>query len=218
MLAALHDPDLVAIGGLGAAFATLVLAIFAGFQMKASMNQVTTMTHSAQDQIDALKETTADELALVHKQIQASTAQNEAVREAARAQMQPIVFAHGFGSPLSDATGRDAPPGRVRLRYYLKNEGVGPALDVEHGVSIGGVDSTVNDAGARYRTPSAGETAPPGYPNSQAYGVLAVDVLNAEPDRIYWTRFSNVFGDRFEVLNYPEASRPAVFRELGSDG
>lgn len=95
MLAALHDPDLVAIGGLGAAFATIVLAIFAGFQMKASMDQVTTMKRSAQDQIDALKETTADELALVRKQIEASTAQNEAVREAARAQMQPVVFAHG---------------------------------------------------------------------------------------------------------------------------
>jgi hypothetical protein len=94
--------------------------------MKASVNQVTTMKRSAQDQIDALKETTADELALVHKQIEASTAQNEAVREAARAQMQPIVFAHGFGPPLSDPSGRDAPPERVRLRYYLENEGVGP--------------------------------------------------------------------------------------------
>jgi hypothetical protein len=135
MLAALYDPDLVAIGGLGAAFATIVLAMFAGFQVKASMDRVTTMKRSAQDQIDALKETTADELALVHKQIEASTAENEAVREAARAQMQPIVFAarvrttaqrshrarRAAGAdpppPLPEKRGRRPRPGRRARRF-----------------------------------------------------------------------------------------------------
>jgi hypothetical protein len=69
MIAALHDPDLVAIGGLGAAFATIVLAIFAGFQMKASRDQVTTMRDSADDQIKALRATTDEELRLVREQI-----------------------------------------------------------------------------------------------------------------------------------------------------
>ncbi len=76
--------------------------------------------------------------------------------------------------------------------------------------------------GARYRTISAGETLPPGYPNwrpieRQAHPALTVDVLNPGPDLVYWTRFSNVFGDRFEVLNYPDPARPAVFRRLRSD-
>jgi hypothetical protein len=43
-------------------------------------------------------------------------------------------------------------------------------------------------------------------------------LLNAEPDLVYWARFSNVFGDRFEVLNYPEACRPAACRELKTEG
>lgn len=169
MLAALHDPDLVAIGGLGAAFATIVLAIFAGFQMKASRDQVTTMQQSADDQINALRGTTAQELEAVQKQINASIDQNEAVRDSARAQLQPIVFAHGYGPPHQ---GGGVPAGRSRVGYYLKNEGVDPALDIEHGVLVGGVESTPEDVGLRFRTLSVGEVAPPGYPMSQAHAPL----------------------------------------------
>jgi hypothetical protein len=211
MLAALHDADLIAIGGLGAAGATIVLAVITYKLASASGRQIGVMRQAADDQIKALKETTDKELALVRKQIEASVAQNDAVRQAARAQLQPIVFAHGWGPPL---TGGDVPPGRIRLNYYLRNEGVGPALDVEHGISVGGVEMTIDDAGARYRTLSVGESAPPGYPNSAAFGPLHVMALNTEPDLFYWARFSNVFGDRFEVRNFPDASRAAGFRRL----
>lgn len=217
VFAALHDPDLVAIGGIGAAVATIILASFAFFQMRATQAQVTTMEQSAKDQIKALQEATDKELDLVRKQIAASTEQNKTAAAAARAQLQPIVFAHGWGDPKKGPP--HAPEGKVRVDYYLSNEGVGPALDVEHGISVGGVESTPNDAGSRYRTMSVGETAPPEFPNPSTpvrFFALGVVVLNTEPDLVYWARFSNVFGDRFEVLNYPEASRPAVFRPLPS--
>jgi hypothetical protein len=217
--AALHDPDLVAIGGVAAAVATILLAFFARFQMAAARDQVTTMRKSAEAQIEALKETTANELELVQKQIGAVIEGNDRVRDAARAQLQPIVFAHGFGPPTTgaDIRGAPVPSGRTRVAYFLKNEGVGPALDVEHGISVGGVKHTVDDAGSRYRTAAAGETMPPGYPDDTKYSPLAIDVLTAGVALVYWTRFSNVFGDRFEVLNYPDAGRPAVFRMLPSD-
>lgn len=216
MYATLHDPDLVAIGGLGAALATVILAIFAGLQMKAARDQIKTMKTSAEDQIAALRDTTDKELALVQQQIGAAMDQNEALRDSSRAQLQPIVFAHGLGDSVTDPMNpamRNLPPGRIRVTYHLRNEGVGPALDVEHGISVGGVESTPEDAGARFRTLAAGEEAPPMRPNLQ-YAPLYVDVLNAEPDLVYWTRFSNVFNDRFEVLNYPDGSRPAVFRMI----
>jgi hypothetical protein len=43
------------------------------------------MKKSAQDQIDALRDTTEKELRLVRGQIDASKAQNDAVRDSARA-------------------------------------------------------------------------------------------------------------------------------------
>jgi UvrD/REP helicase N-terminal domain len=77
--AGLHDTDLIAIGGLGAFIATIILALVA-------VNQA----------------------GKVKAQVSASLAPNAAIREAARAQLQPLVF------------------------------GTGPALDIEHGIIIDG--------------------------------------------------------------------------------
>jgi hypothetical protein len=134
---------------------------------------------------------------------------NEAVREAARAQLQPIVFAHGFAGPTKTPDGW-----ATRYRYWLKNEGVGPALDVEHGVRVGEDELTIDDHGSRYRTLSAGESVPEGYPaTSQAFSPL--ELIAAEHgDPIYWTRYSNIFGDRYETRNYSDASQPAEFLSL----
>ncbi len=104
LYSAIHDPDLVAIGGVAAGVATLLLATFAAVQMKLAQRQVTAaqdqvaiMKKSAEDQIAALKETTEQELTLVREQIEAAKTGNDAVGAAARAQLQPIVFAHGIG-------------------------------------------------------------------------------------------------------------------------
>jgi hypothetical protein len=108
---ALSDTDLAAIGGAS----TFVLAAVAVAQTR----------HSGR-QIEALR-----------GQVEASIAQGEAVREGARAQLQPIVFPR----LIQPGTLRGPHPmslrdGEVGLCYRLANEGTALALSVEHGIEI----------------------------------------------------------------------------------
>ena len=178
----------------------MVIALVAVMQMGQSRHQ----TKAMRDQVEVIRATAADEL-------QASIAQGEAVREAARAQLQPIVFAHGYGPPRSAA---HLPVGSAVFRYYLKNEGVGPALDVEHGVRFGQREHTVDDQKYRYRTLSSGEEVPPGYPKQPDGSPIEVEARHNDEELLYWARFSNVFGERFETRNYLSASKPAEFLRI----
>ena len=54
-------------------------------------------------------------------------------RQAAERQWQPRVFAHAWGDPVR-GDGHNAAPDEMGVRYRLKNEGTGPAFNVEHGV------------------------------------------------------------------------------------
>jgi hypothetical protein len=210
-MAAIHDPDLVAIGGVAAAIATIGLALIAFLQMRAARIQIEVMKATAGEQVKVLQDTAGRELAAVREQIEAAVKQNDAVREAARAQLQPIVFAHPL--PATDGS----------LRYWMKNEGVGPALDVEHGISISAGRTTetfVYGGGKRakrMRTFAAGEALPPGYPYAQNVDPFEVAVprhWDGVSPVTYWTRFRNVFGDRFEVLNQADPVLAAEFRVL----
>jgi hypothetical protein len=145
---------LTAIGGLLVFAATAVLAVVANNQMADG------------------RRASAAEAAAVEKQIRASVAQGEAIREAARAQLQPMVFAH---ADKIDALAEDQPnaaplgwpklnpyrlgPGQIGFGYRLKNEGTGIALNIEHGMEIDGREIPFQ-GGMRFRALRPGEAQP----------------------------------------------------------
>jgi hypothetical protein len=44
--------------------------------------------------------------------------------------------------------------------------------------------------------------------------VVGVKLAEWSEDIIYWARFENLLGERFEVRNPPDPTRPAEFRRL----
>ncbi len=110
--------------------------------------------------------------------------------------------------------------GEKAVRYWLENEGTGPAFNVEHGVEVAGKLHTWNDW--QYRSMRAGESAPlmfdaNNFPVSKSPIVVGVpmDEWNDGEGLMYWTRFENLLGERFEVRNPPDATVPAEFRRAG---
>jgi hypothetical protein len=158
---------------------------------------------------------------LAYCQIRAGRAQSEAAldiaretREAAQRQWQPRVIAQGWKSPVP-GTGDDAPPGEIAVSYYLSNDGTGPAFNVEHGVEIAGKLHRW-EAGL-YPTMRAGDQYPPmfdslGHPTSLTPLTIGVKQSEWSDEFAHWTRFENLLGERFEVRNYPDPTRPAEFR------
>jgi hypothetical protein len=142
---------------------------------------------------------------LVREQIAASVEQNNAVREAARAQVQPIVFANAFGAAIRGVRAEfDAGEGDVTFPYHLSNEGTGVALNVRHGVEIDGADYAFG-AGMEFRAVRPGESLPPlgeGANRQLSQNLSVVVPEHSLPanwstlSRTYWARFENVFGDR----------------------
>jgi len=149
----LHDPDLIAIGGLGAFIATIILAVVATRQAGASL------------------------------------AANVAVREAARAQLQPLVFGR-LRSP-DEATS---------FTYRISNQGTGPALDIEHGIII---DGGVEISSPRVRSLRVEE-------NHRITIQIPADAHIVSS----FARFSNVFGERFEIVNPADRNIAATLRRL----
>jgi hypothetical protein len=211
----LSDSDLAAVGGVG----TFVLAAVAVWQMKHSRRQ----TEAMEAQVAAIRETAANELVLMRDDIRASVEQGNAVREAARAQVQPIVFASFAGSAVRGPDeNAGIGEGQISFAYSLANEGTGVALNVTHGVEIGGVERAFGD-GMTYRSMSPGETIPP----SGSLLELQPSVVFNEVDlpakwpaasRTYWARFENVFGDQFETRNPLDPSQSASFMRVTDIG
>jgi hypothetical protein len=203
---------LTGIGGFGAFAATTVLAVLARAQMKAAQAQVAIMRKAA-----------ASENATVREQIAASIAQGEAIREAARAQLQPIVFGHAVPIVLGPNDEYSISAEDVAFAYYIQNEGTGIALNIRHGVEIAGVDYEYGD-GKQVRALRPGEALPPRDPIA---GTLiwrvALSVVRPRRDlpkrwdtesRNYWANFENVFGERFVTRNPSDPSQPARFERL----
>jgi hypothetical protein len=44
--------------------------------------------------------------------------------------------------------------------------------------------------------------------------VVGVPIAEWNNDVTYWSRFENLLGERFEVRNYTDATRPSEFRRL----
>jgi hypothetical protein len=219
-----------AIGGVGAFLATARLAYLARKQMTAALDQVT----AAQDQVDVMRQAAADDAATVKGQIDASVQQGEAIREAARAQLQPIVFAHG-DKTLTWLEGTDKAedneymigPGQIGFGYKLANEGTGLALNIRHGVDIGGKRLEWGE-GKRWRALRAGEWQPAQDFLDQGVWIrirpFAV-VCNlsevadwATQPRHYWAEFDSVFGERFWTRNPSDPTDPAGFGPTATNG
>lgn len=197
---------LIAVGGLGVFLGTAVLAWLAYVQMKAAQAQAT----DAREQSDAA-------FAIAEQQAAAAVEVARETREAAQRQWQPRVFVHGKGQWRGD--GRNSPSDVMVVAYYLSNEDTGPAFNVEHGVEIEGRQHTREDR--QWRTMRAGEFIPQlDADSTQPVPTmpLIVNVKLSEygegRDRVYWSRFENLLGDRYEVRNPAEATRPAEIRPL----
>jgi hypothetical protein len=186
------------------AAATVALAALACFQIRAGREQ----TRAAKIQSDAA-------LAIAQQQAEAAIAVVRETREAAGRQWQPRVFAHGwFGRYPKD----NISPDEMAIPYYLTNEGTGPAFNVEHGIELAGKVTTWKDQ--LHRTIRAGEEIPPvRHPPAGPRGVapMVVNVKmggKSQADIVYWARFENLLGERFEVRNFPDPTRPAEFRRV----
>src|SRR5205807_8250402 len=97
-------------------------------------------------------------LATAREQAAAALDVARETREAAERQWQPRVFAHAWHGPVP-GDGDNAAQDEMAVRYYLSNEGTGPAFNVEHGVEVAGKLHTWEDR--QWRTMRAGEAIPP---------------------------------------------------------
>jgi hypothetical protein len=193
---------LTGIGGAGAFLATIVLAILAYCQMRAGRTQA----REAREQSDAAL---ASALELTRE-----------TRQAAERQWQPRVFVHGWHGPRR-GDGDMAACDEMAVPYYLSNEGTGPAFNVQHGIEVQGRRYTWDDR--QWGSMRAGEFIPQLDADAQQpvpSSAIVIGVKLSEwgdgNDLIYWARFENLLGERFEVRNHQDATRPVEFRPLAT--
>jgi hypothetical protein len=208
---------LTAIGGVGAFAATARLA------------------YLAKEQMDATSRQADEEAKRLDKQVTASLEQGEAIRESARAQLQPMVFAHADAvrtCPNAAGGERDNEymlgSGQVGFGYKLANEGTGLGLNIRHGVAIEDKRWEFGE-GMRWRALRPGEQQPAADFLDQGVWirikplVVVCDERELPSDwamrpRYYWTEFENVFGERFGTRNPSDPAQPAGFVRLGGAG
>ena len=186
------------VGGVG----TFVLAIVAVLQMAESRRQTRAMESQAATGRDAA----ARELAAMREYITASVEQGNAVREAARAQVQPIVFAEILGGTIDGPNeGDDIAEGERGFPYRLSNEGTGVALNITHGVEIEGIEKAFGD-GMHLVSLGPGITIPPDEGLDPTHRRFVAPFREDElpenwgiASRTYWVRFENVFSEQFET-------------------
>lgn len=199
---------LTAIGGVCAAIASVVLAFLAYRQMKATREQ----SEAALDQ-----PRTSKEQALIAK-------------DAAAAQVYPLVYAHEWKGTVWDE-GEQA----FAVRYYLSNEGLGPALNVEHGVKIGRVEFMFGrDEPYMFRSVQPGEFLPPLDPerpdpvppqpitrNVERRDMYLLGPAGASQqigEMLYVCRYENLFGDRWETVNSNDPQKRPTVRRITDAG
>lgn len=160
----------------------------------------------------------------VRDQLDALASITEATRDAARAQLQPIVFAHATtGAWVSGPDDQlDLSEGDIAFPYYLSNEGTGLAMNIRHGVEVGGVSYEFGE-GMEIRALRPGESAPPVDYGTKVLVVRPFTVVRQEQTlpsawrelaRTYWAKFENVFGEQFETRNPNDPRQSAAFMRL----
>jgi len=130
-------------------------------QVEVMRSDATAERHDREAQAARRGEEDARRDQAVRDQLAALASITAAMRDAARAQVQPIVFAnvHGPARRGPDAD-LDLGDGEVAFPYFLTNEGPGVALSVKHGVEVAGVDHPFG-GGMEFRTARPGEFLPP---------------------------------------------------------
>lgn len=204
---------LTAIGGLGAFAATAVLGGVAIKQMQAARDQVDVMRKAAHDDAEAVK-----------KQIDASIAQSDAIRDAARVFVQPRVLGYPAGGAIRgpDSYG-DVGNEEIGFPYRLVNEGGGIALNIVHGIELDGVEHLYG-GGMETAALGAGFSSPP--PDSDLGGFRPLAVVVREDElpsnwatlsRRYIVRFANVLGERYQTRTPADPTQPHTFERIDSD-
>lgn len=240
---------LQAVGGVGAFLATIGLLIYAAVQVRHVRDQSAAterQAEAAREEVELLRAAGREEQSrrdherrdrdeergrqeqAVRRQIDALVGVARATLEAARAQVQPVVFAHAHGGAVRGPNDEfDLSEDLAAALYYLSNEGTGLALDLEHGVLIGDAEYAFG-RGMRHRAARPGEMIPPlpasGQRSRQRPDVLEVDfhvdvleqARRAGINFVYWCRFSNVFGERFETRNSLDPAVPGTLRRLAT--
>jgi hypothetical protein len=158
-------------------------------------------------------------------QSRAALSQVAETREAVSRQLQPYVLIHERNSEVLDD--------EYGLFYFLRNEGLGPALNIEHGVAIAGrtwvwsgeVGKEPPSGSPRFRAVPAGETLPQGplvregpdlVPTTKFRLAIVRDEASPSeiPEREYWCRFDNLFGERWETRNSSDPVKEQEIRRL----
>jgi hypothetical protein len=217
-LLGITDTDVAALGGVG----TLILSAVALLQIRESRRQTNAMsiqTDAMKDQVSAIKDVADKELAAMREDVQASIEQGHAVREAARAQNQPIVFAHAAGIVKGPDTMFDVGAGEVGFRYRLINEGTGVALNIRHGLELSVIVREYGE-GMEVRSMRPAEQVPEKGDRSVAAALMVVfreDELPADWHKealVYWASFENVFGESFKTANPHDPHQSAAFMRV----
>jgi hypothetical protein len=153
-------------------------------------------------------------------QIRAGRAQTREQAETVKRGWQPRVCARPFFGKHDRPT---LAPNEMAVPYFLNNDGTGPAFNVECGIKLPGQPHITNKD--LDRVLQAGEGAPTksdpeeaGQHWLDAY-VATVNtegrsVSEVESELVYWTRFENLMGERFEVRNPRDTEKPAEFRRI----
>jgi hypothetical protein len=212
----------ITIGDLIVAIAATVLTFRLDREVKAS-------ARATQEQVRVMRAAAEAEAAVIKEQIKASYAQGEAIREAARAQLQPLVFAQAISAPVrgpNDPLELDLADAEVGFPYYLSNEGTGIALNIRHGLEVAGREYEFG-GGMETRVLRAGESFPPRDPFTGLLGnVRPLLIVRHESDLppqwrtmspTLWARFENVFGERFETSSPFDPQSSAAFARIDPD-
>lgn len=187
------------------------------------MAKIDEQVNAARDQVNAMRDTSAAELTAVREQINASVEQNRAVREAARAQLQPVVLALAtqiVEGPNEEYSIRED---QVAIAYFVANEGSGIAVNIQHGVKVGGEQHKYG-GGLQIRVLGPGESQPIRDVSGQLIWRVPIFVIRSREelwgsrDVSYWASFQNVFGERFETVNPSRPEVPFLFSRIDGAG
>jgi hypothetical protein len=194
-----------------------ITAISAGLAFLATAG----LAYIAYKQMAQLGKQASDDSKQLDKQIEASQGMGEAVLESARAQVQPMVFAHPGMIVRGDYMSKqaiDVASTEVGFTYRLANEGSGLALNVRSGVIVDDVSVEWGAGGGMpFRALRGGEQVPA---EPEQSPLLVPFQKGALPenwqvlDHQYWAEFSNVFDDRFRTVVHADPSTDAEFIRL----
>lgn len=156
------------------------------------------------------------------RQIKEMREQLRVTREAEARQWYPLVYAHQ-GEPPGPDPDVDASE-QIGCYYYLRNEGLGPALNIAHGIEVWGRTWAFGGAQERqFRSVQPTASIPPALPGEETPDEFIVKHIPAAefyvddevPEEVvYWCRYESLFGDRWETRNSSDPGQPPEIKRL----